>query len=132
MADKIAKIDIEFTVAHVGFGGNAGRGRYFYSFSPDVVLVGKDQSPVKIIYRLDQEVSKHFKIKNVLSTDSKDQIERPKVHSSGRHVSLINKNTVPTLILFSVLVYDEKRKNLFSCDPQVSNDPEIKPLLPLR
>lgn len=132
MADKIAKIDIEFTVAHVGFGGNAGHGRYFYSFSPDVVLVGKGQSPVEITYRLDKEVPKNFKITNVLSTDSKDQIGPPKIHKSGRHVSIVNQNTIPTLILFSVLVYDDKRKALFSCDPQVSNDPVIKPTHPLR
>ncbi|ALN81754.1 hypothetical protein [Lysobacter antibioticus] len=124
---KSAALEIELTVAHVVFGGNAAQGRYFYSFSPDVVTVGKDQSPVKITYRLEKEVSKHFKIDGVLNSDSKDQIYDTKIAADGRNASMMNRNDTQTLIFFSVLVRDEKRGVLVACDPQVGNDPEITP-----
>ena len=40
------QIDIELTVAYVGFGGNAGLGMYFYSFAPDVVTVSVPSTSV--------------------------------------------------------------------------------------
>jgi hypothetical protein len=126
-----AIVDITLTAAHVVFGGNAGHGRYFYSFSPDVITVGKGQTPVKLIYRLDKEVSHHFKIRAVLNSDARGQIERTAIAPDGRSAEVYNLNTVQTLIFFSVLIYDDKRDQLFSCDPQVGNDPEISPQ-PLR
>ncbi|MBX9402332.1 hypothetical protein K4L06_13540 [Lysobacter sp. BMK333-48F3] len=120
-------IVIEFTVAYVVFGGNAGGGQYFYSFSPDVVMAYKDQKPVQMIYKLDEGVSKHFVIESLLSSDAKDQIYDIKIATDGRSVSLMNRNDQPTLIFFSVLVRDMKRKAMVPCDPQVGNDPEITP-----
>lgn len=120
-------IVIEFTVAYVVFGGNAGGGQYFYSFSPDVVMAYKDQKPVQMIYKLDEGVSKHFVIESLLSSDAKDQIYGIEIAADGRSVSLMNRNDQPTLIFFSILVRDMKRKALVPCDPQVGNDPEITP-----
>jgi hypothetical protein len=122
-----AIVEITLTAAHVVFGGNAGHGRYFYSFSPDVITVGKGQTPVKLIYRLDKEVSQHFKIRAVLNSDARGQIEHTTIAPDGRSADVYNLNTVQTLIFFSVLIYDDKRDQLFSCDPQVGNDPEISP-----
>ncbi|MEI2454464.1 MULTISPECIES: hypothetical protein [Lysobacter] len=120
-------IVIEFTVAYVVFGGNAGRGEYFYSFSPDVVMAYKGQSPVQMVYQLDEGVSKHFVIESLLTSDAKNQIYDIKIASDGRSVSMMNRNDTPTLIFFSVLVRDGKRGVLVACDPQVGNDPEITP-----
>jgi len=122
-----APIVIEFTVAYVVFGGNAGGGQYFYSFSPDVVMAYKGQKPVQMVYKLDEGVSKHFIIKSLLSSDAKDQIYDIKIAADGRSVSLMNRNDQPTLIFFSVLVHDTKRNAMVPCDPQVGNDPEITP-----
>ncbi|KLD74870.1 hypothetical protein FZ025_08045 [Xanthomonas hyacinthi] len=123
-----AIVEITLTAAHVVFGGNAGRGRYFYSFSPDVITVGEGQTPVTLIYRLDKEVSPHLKIRAVLNSDARGQIQSTTIAKDGRSAEVLNLNTVQTLIFFSVLVYDDKREQLFSCDPQVGNDPEITPL----
>jgi len=34
-------MNIELTVAYVGFGGNIGDGEYFYSYSPNTVCDGR-------------------------------------------------------------------------------------------
>jgi hypothetical protein len=122
-----AIVEITLTAAHVVFGGNAGHGRYFYSFSPDVITVGKEQMPVTMIYRLDKEVSHHFRIRAVLNSDARGQIQSTTIAEDGRSAAVFNLNTMQTLIFFAVLVYDSKREQLFSCDPQVGNDPEISP-----
>jgi hypothetical protein len=124
-----ATMEITLTVAHVVFGGNAGHGKYFYSFSPDVVTLHKGQSPITIIYSLDKEVGENFQIVDVLTSDAKNQIGPVKLRKKGRSAELVNLNNTKTLIFFSVLIRDEKRGELFSCDPQVGNDPDISPTL---
>ncbi|WP_395791421.1 hypothetical protein [Aquimonas sp.] len=42
-------IEVQFTIAYVGFGGNAGHGEYFYSVKPEIVTVGRGQSPVSTL-----------------------------------------------------------------------------------
>jgi hypothetical protein len=121
-------IEVQFTIAYVGFGGNAGHGEYFYSVRPEIVTVGRGQSPVSIVYTLSEHMDGHFKIIDVLSTDAHQQIVKIEVKRDGRSVEMENANTVKTLILFSVLVKDEKRNRVINCDPQVGNDPEIDPI----
>lgn len=122
-------IEVQFTIAYVGFGGNAGQGEYFYSVRPEIVTVGRGQSPVAIVYSLAEHMDGHFRIIDVLSTDSHQQIVKVDVKSDGRSVEMENANTVKTLMLFSVLVKDEKRNRVINCDPQVGNDPEIDPII---
>lgn len=123
-----APIDIDLTVAYVGFGGNAGLGRYFYSFAPDVVTV-QGAGPVVITYKFEAQVPKRFRIVNVLNSDAFKQIHKVSVAEDGRSVSMHNRNTVQTLIFFTVLVRDEESNDLrvISCDPQVGNDPRTVP-----
>ncbi|MFN7783938.1 MAG: hypothetical protein ACK5PG_14540 [Lysobacterales bacterium] len=123
MSEKI--IEVEFTIAYVGFGGNAGQGEYFYSVRPDMVTVGKGQSPVTIAYKFADHMDDHFKFVTVLSTDANGQISDVQVKSQGREVQMCNANTVKSLILLSVLVKDDKRNRYINCDPQMGNDPEI-------
>ncbi|KQQ82545.1 hypothetical protein ASF73_19895 [Xanthomonas sp. Leaf131] len=121
-------LDISLTVADVGFGGNTGGSKYFYSFSPDLALACKGQSPFTMNYRFDDVVQKYFKIRSVLTTDSKEQIVQPiEIHKDGYGATVINRNEVPTLIFLSFIVEDTNKKILFSCDPQVGNDPKISP-----
>lgn len=122
------QIDIELTVAYVGFGGNAGLGMYFYSFAPDVVTVNHT-GPVIINYLFEKQVPDRFKIESVLSSDAFKQIHKVKVADDGRSVSMHNRNSVQTLIFFTVLVRDTYSNDLrvISCDPQVGNDPRTVP-----
>ncbi|MEI2428951.1 hypothetical protein RDV84_24390 [Lysobacter yananisis] len=126
---------IELTVAHVGFGGNAGKGHYFYSFAPDVVTF--QGGPVWIEYAFEAQVQERFEIVNVLTSDAFKQIGEPEFEydkegeKNVRKVFLFNKNSVSTLIFFTVLVRDRQSNyndvELISCDPQVGNDPQITP-----
>lgn len=133
-ADKYPVHSIQLTLAHVGFGGNAGMGHYFYSFSPDVVTF--QAGPVWIEYIFEAEVSERFEIVNVLTSDAfkqiGDVIPWPTPDGrKGRCVRMLNQNSVPTLIFFTVLVKDHNNLyndvQLISCDPQVGNDPQIVP-----
>ncbi|BAV98885.1 hypothetical protein [Lysobacter enzymogenes] len=127
---------IELTVAHVGFGGNAGKGHYFYSFAPDVVTF-QQPGGLWIEYAFEAQVPERFEIRNVLTSDAKDQIGPPVFDPSEkdpdyrRRVYLFNRNTESTLIFFTVLVRDRLSNyndvELISCDPQVGNDPQIVP-----
>ena len=116
------------TVAYTGFGGNTKDGNYFYSFSPHMVLVGKGQQGIRMRYVLQDEVPDYFKVVALLSSDSHQQIHAVEVAEDGRSVRFKNHNNVRTLIFFSIIVHDERRDIIFGCDPQVGNDPEIKPL----
>ncbi|PPU73619.1 MULTISPECIES: hypothetical protein [Xanthomonas] len=119
---------ISLTVADVGFGGNTGAGKYFYSFSPDLALACKGQSPLAMRYTFAKEVRPNFKIRSVLTSDSKDQIVQPiMADEDGRGVTVINRNNAATLIFLSFVVEDTDKMILFSCDPQVGNDPKISP-----
>lgn len=123
MSEKV--VEVEFTIAYVGFGGNAGQGEYFYSVRPDLVTFGKGQSPVTVAYKLADHMDGHFRILDVLSTDAQQQISDVEVKADGRRIQMRNANTVKSLILFTVLVKDEKRNRYINCDPQMANDPEI-------
>lgn len=122
------EINIELTVAYVGFGGNAGLGQYFYSFAPDVVTVSTS-GPVVITYTFEKQVPPRFKIETVLDSDAFKQIHKVRVADDGRSVSMHNRNSVRTLIFFTVLVRDTESNDLrvISCDPQVGNDPRTVP-----
>ena len=118
---------IELTVAHVAFGGNTGRGTYFYSFSPDLLICGKGEQDVILRYAFCESVPKHFKIISLLNSDATGQIGKSHIASDSRSVHVVNANKRPTLIFFTVVVKDTRTGTHFSCDPQVGNDPEISP-----
>ncbi|MBV6812807.1 hypothetical protein ACE15N_00575 [Xanthomonas campestris pv. passiflorae] len=120
-------IPIELTVAHVGFGGNTGRGTYFYSFSPDLLICGKGEQGVTLRYAFCKSVPHRFKIISLLNSDSTGQIGPAKIDPNGSWVEVVNANNDQTLIFFSVVVKDTHTGAHFSCDPQVGNDPEISP-----
>ncbi|QSX77899.1 hypothetical protein [Agrilutibacter solisilvae] len=123
------EIQMQLTVAYTGFGGNTRGGKYFYSFDPDMVLVGKGQQGVKMRYTLQSEVPEYFRIVTLLSSDARHQIQDVVVSDDGRSVVFSNNNNIKTLIFFSIVVRDERRNLVFGCDPKVGNDPEIKPVL---
>ncbi|WP_127172243.1 hypothetical protein [Xanthomonas euvesicatoria] len=120
-------IPITLTVAHVEFGGNTGRGAYFYSFSPDLLICGKGEQGVTLRYAFCKSVPHRFKIISLLNSDSTGQIGPAEIASDGSWVQVVNANKERTLIFFSVVVKDTHTGTHFSCDPQVGNDPEISP-----
>ncbi|MCE4516454.1 hypothetical protein LYZ87_13240 [Xanthomonas hortorum pv. vitians] len=111
MTDK-KKLHISLTVADVGFGGNTGGSKYFYSFSPDLALACKGQSPLTMVYSFAKEVRDNFQIRSVLTTDSKEQIVHPiKIAIDGRSATVINRNEIATLIFLSFVVEDTDKRS---------------------
>ncbi|MCC8537463.1 hypothetical protein ACI6Q5_05840 [Xanthomonas codiaei] len=120
-------IHCDMSVAYVEIGGNTGHGKYQYHFKPGLMLVPGDQRNVTMCYRFDDAVGFNFKIRNLISSDSQNQISNIKYDRDGRWVSFRNANDRSTLIFFMVVVEDLQRHETFSCDPEVGNDPQITP-----
>ena len=117
----------ELSVAYVDFGGNTGKGKYIYRFEPDLMLLEPLARNVTIKYAFDKAVPFNFRIRNLISSDSQNQISQIKYDGDGRWVSFVNANDRATLIFFTVIVEDMQRETRFSCNPQVGNDPQISP-----
>jgi hypothetical protein len=115
-------MNIELTVAFVGFGGNIGKGEYFYSYNENVIMVTKADEELNFI--LSSETAKNFKISNLVTTDSNNQFESPVKQAGDRSIKVLDKNSNAQLTLVSVLVEDTERGVLISCDPQVLNVPD--------
>jgi len=115
-------IVVTLTVAYVAYGGNTRKGRYFYSFDPDIIVVGKPQTA--ITFAIDEESGSEFIVRDLVTSDSKFQLSEPRISEDSRSISVIDDNSQRTLIYLSVLVYDTKRDELLACDPQVINSPE--------
>ena len=116
---------IELTVAYVGFGGNIGGGEYFYSYSPNVIMVKAKDTDLDFVFS--SATSDNFQIVEVVTTDANDQFNKGKKASDSRSILVKDSNTNSQLTLLSVIVYDKPRDKLISCDPQVLNVPDIDP-----
>ncbi|MBL0165254.1 MAG: hypothetical protein IPP82_16795 [Xanthomonadales bacterium] len=114
---------VELSVAAVDSGGNTGRGRYFYSFTPDIILV--TQSPTKLVFKFSSETESHFSMQDFVTSDSKYQLSEVVKSTDGRSFTMLNQNTQKTLISISVLVKDTKMDVLINCDPQMPNIPVV-------
>lgn len=117
-----AETSIKLFVNYVTSGGNTRRGEYFYSFAPDLIVVRKPRT--RMDFSLCDDVPASFKIVDVVTSDSKFQLDKPVFAANGRSVSVINENTQRQLIYVVVLVHDAVRDELVACDPQVINSPE--------
>ncbi|KAB7762495.1 hypothetical protein CKY51_21230 [Xanthomonas maliensis] len=115
------------SVAYVEIGGNTGHGKYQYHFQPSLMLTPSQERNVTMRYRFDEAVGFNFRIRNLISSDSQNQISNIQYCPDGRWVSFRNANDRSTLIFFMVVVEDLQRRDVFSCDPEVGNDPQITP-----
>lgn len=116
------KQKVELTVVRVAGGGNAGGGKYFYSFSPDIVL---SSVPCHIVYVLDDDSSDGLRIRAVVSSASDGQMDPAVISKDGLTATVCNHLTRPELINVAVVVADMDREGLLvKCDPQVLNVPE--------
>lgn len=116
-------MEILLSIARVESGGNTGGGKYFYSFDPDLILVSEPDT--EVLLKLSNETEKGFAIEDLITTDSRDQLEDPKIRSDGRALTIKNINQRKELILASVLVKDLTNDRLINCDPQMVNRPRI-------
>ncbi len=115
-------MNIELTVAYVGFGGNIGKGEYFYSYNENVIMVKKPGTELN--FELSTETNSRFSITGLVTTDSNGQFEKPSQKSGDRSIQVKDNNTNAQLTLVSVLVFDIDKQVTISCDPQVLNVPD--------
>jgi hypothetical protein len=115
-------MNIELTVAYVGFGGNIGKGEYFYSYNENVIMVTKADTELDFV--LSNETSKDFIIKTLVTTDSHNQFDVPSQKNGNRSIQVKDFNNNAQLTYVSVLVEDTARSVLLSCDPQILNVPD--------
>lgn len=114
---------IELTVAYVGFGGNIGDGEYFYSYSPNVIMVKNKDEQLNFVFS--DATSSDFSMVEILTTDANSQFTKGIKAPGDRSIAVKDNNTVSQLTLLSVLVQDNTRNKLISCDPQVLNVPDL-------
>lgn len=96
-------------------------GNYDYEFSADSVVLRS--SPTTVVYALTESTQSTYVIEDVVTTDSKSQIRSIEIAKDGRSVTLVNLNTVRTLIYLTILVRDTSTRTLVNCDPQMTNAP---------
>lgn len=116
-------MQIQLTVAYVEFGGNTGGGKYFYSYSPDIIKVTQPNETLDFV--LSKATDSRFNIDTLVSTDANNQLQDMKLASNKKAISVVNKNTHAQLTLVAVLVNDTSSGLHISCDPQVLNVPEL-------
>lgn len=79
-------------------------GNYDYEFSADSVVLR--HSPTTVVYALTESTQSTYVIEDVVTTDSKSQIQSIEIAKDGRSVTLVNLNTARTLIYLTILVRD--------------------------
>lgn len=116
-------MQIQLTVAYVEFGGNTGGGKYFYSYSPDIITV--TDANVDMDFILSKATDSRFEIDTLISTDANSQLQNPTVKANKRGVDVLNVNTRAQVTFVAVMVRDTQTNDLIPCDPQVLNIPEL-------
>ncbi len=113
----------DLTVVRVEEGGNTGGGKYFYSFSPAIIMATQ---PGFLHFRLTKDCSKGIRIFAVVDNGSSGQLQPAKVAKSGKTAKMFDTMTANALIDVAVVVTDDtlKEKKFIVCDPQVVNVPD--------
>jgi len=115
-------MNIELTVAYVGFGGNIGGGEYFYSYSPSDIIVQALNEPLN--FQFSKETASNFVMKQIVTTDANNQFSQATKAKDGRSMQTVDSNSNAQLTMMSILVEDQTRAKLISCDPQILNVPD--------
>ena len=113
--------DMQLTLVDVGFYGNTNNGRSFYSFNPEVVEVKTKDAFIAIGFSANTPA--HFFIESFYTTDSFNQIYAEKIADDKRSITFRHRNNHKCIINMLLRIYDEQKKTIINCDPQVANRP---------
>jgi hypothetical protein len=121
----VPKDTFELTVVRVPSGGNTGDGKYFYGFSPEIVLAQK-AGYLHIV--LSGDCSPGIRIFAVVDNAGSGQMEPAEILKEGLAARIYNNMITPALISVAVVVTDdtsnEPASKYIVCDPQVINVPD--------
>ncbi|UXI67858.1 hypothetical protein [Tahibacter amnicola] len=122
MSTQIVRtIPILLSIARIHEGGNAGNGRYFFTFDPHPVQTG-DTAAI-LDFQLSKETPKDLVIESLISSDALQQLGEPLIDADRRRVQVENRNTAPYLMQLALVVRDNLTGEVIVCDPQVVNTP---------
>ena len=112
----------DLTVLRVGKGGNTDDGKYFYSFSPDILLTRKAGH---ITFNLTPKSSSGIRIFTVVDNGG-GEMGPAEVAPDGLVAKLYDTMTKSALINVAVVVTDDEadERKYIVCDPQVINVPD--------
>lgn len=117
MTNSLINLPVSLTLARVNFGGNAGRGRYFFDFSTGSILV--QEAKTLLIITLSPDTPQEIVIDSLVSSDARGQMGVPRITNFSRTVEVAVDNSQPYIIQVGVILRDEKSGELIVCDPQV-------------
>ncbi|WP_282295452.1 hypothetical protein [Stenotrophomonas sp. PS02289] len=114
----------DLTVMYVGEGGNTDDGKYFYKFSPEILLTHKAGN-INIV--LTPKSTKGIRIFTVVDNGG-GEMGLPEVAPDGRSATVYDSVSRPALINVAVVVTDGEsepgERKYIVCDPQVINVPD--------
>lgn len=114
---------VELNVIRVTSGGNAGDGRYFYSFDPARSVTFR--KPGELKYVLSDDTPPGIRIAEVVTTYTEGQFSPAEIGKDGRVAIIQNEGSKLIKISIDVIVSDEKAPGQeIICDPQVLNIPD--------
>lgn len=122
MTDKdLPVMTIYLNIARVDSGGNAGQGKYFYSYSVDPIIV---TTATMMVFELGTDTPLSITVTGVSTSDAIGQLETQPIEPGSRSISIYNKGSAPYLMQLAIVAYDSKFSTSFVCDPQVINTPD--------
>lgn len=117
MTNSLINLPVSLTLARVNFGGNTGRGRYFFDFSTGSILV--QEAKTLLVITLSPDTPQEIVIDSLVSSDARGQMGVPRITNFSRTVEVAVDNNQPYIIQVGVILRDEKSGELIVCDPQV-------------
>jgi hypothetical protein len=122
MSNKdLPTLTIGLNIARVDSGGNAGQGKYFFSFDIDPIVI---TTATMMTFQLGEDTPSSIYVTGVATSDALSQLETQPIEPGSRYVNVYNKGSVEYLMQVAILVYDSKFNTNFVCDPQVVNTPD--------
>ncbi|MBA3487829.1 MAG: hypothetical protein H0T88_11700 [Lysobacter sp.] len=126
--DSNGNFEDNLKISHVGQGGNAGGGAYKYSYCNDSVLAPDGGNmTVNVTDGDSPENNTRYYVYSYTSTSPRITSPNPPVSKTATFIEFALNLTPHELAFLAIIIWDAKNDVLFSCDPQVGNDPETVP-----
>lgn len=123
--DSKPSFEDDLTIRYVGTGGNAGGGAYRYSYGNDSVLAPDGGNmTVNVIDAESPGNNARYYVYSYTSTSSRITSPNPPVSGTATAIEFTLNLRPHELAFLAVIIQDKSNGALFSCDPQVGNDPE--------
>ena len=122
-------IDNNLNIKYVGTGGNAGSGAYLYWYQNNSVLAPSGGNmTINLLDALSPgSPNTRYFVYSYTSTSKRIKANKPPVSKTSTAIQFTMALDEHELAFLAVVVWDKETNAIFSCDPQVGNDPETAP-----